>query len=1096
MTKKIIQTCDIVMEVTWLLALVSIPIYFNIYTSRVFEPDKITLFRSLVLVMLVAWFTKGLTRLAVEREAARERVGPRRTLRSREATEIIYPPDGEVIGPDTRPFPQNVLRRPLMLFSFFLGFAYVLSTIFSITPGVSWWGSYQRLQGTYSFLSYVLFFLVIAFNMRERRQVERLTSFVLLGNMPVALYGLLQHYKADPLPWQGDVVFRVTSSMGNAIFISAYLIMVVPLLIYRIVTTGRWLLENRTQANRYFRGRNRDTALSWVALYGCFIIFLVGLFFVILNFSANYRPEDTGGVALASDLPRLAGDSASAESRALIGNESIGPWWALPIGILFSFGLFFLFTVRRRGTDSNYLFRLFEFGAYLTLILIVVLTILYSQSRGPEAGVLAGVFVFFPLLFWRRKAWKWLIGWLGVGLIGGGLLVMFNLPIGSTPLEPLFKVARQNDQIARLGQFFETNDGTGKVRQLIWKTVLEAVGDAAKEEPARLIVGYGPESLYNVSPRHYQAELGQIEARNAIPDRSHNGYLDALVTTGVLGLITYIIFVLAFFYYSLRLLWRTNRFDYQVLLVGLISVMVAHQIEIQTGIQIVATWMMFWTISALVVVLSGLIFGRWDAFGLKATAIDEPVLDVPNAGPVELSAAASVAEQPEPALVGKNAKKGNNPATKGKATTRNDRPKEPTKETGGARNNGPARPLGGTRRSGPVYATSAADLDLRLPEGPVRVWFWAVVGVVGVVALAYAWFGNILPILADTVYKQGSNLASVQQWRRAAPHFEQALIYAPNEDFYALYTGQSYLEIAQSLSKEATTDKTKQTSMLAYLGASERELLRANKIAPLNPDHYANLARLYTRWADLEPGRAAEFYKRSVAEYELVVKDYAPRNPRLWGELALAQANIATNRNDPDLNGSPIVDKPLLDKALLSAEQAVKLDDKYDFTRLLLGDIYRYSGRQAEAGVQYLALAQIDPHQLASDARFARRVQSMAQSPQVPVEKALAIFDPVKAETITDKSKVTNEKGFAWLGRGMIYYYKNNLEEAQQALSSSVNFASSDPFAHAFLALVYRRTGQANLAESEAAQARDLAGKVPQNAQQAQQAIDLLLRSQ
>ena len=69
MTKKIIQTCDIVMEVTWLLALVSIPIYFNIYTSRVFEPDKITFFRSLVLVMLVAWAAKGIARVAADRAA-------------------------------------------------------------------------------------------------------------------------------------------------------------------------------------------------------------------------------------------------------------------------------------------------------------------------------------------------------------------------------------------------------------------------------------------------------------------------------------------------------------------------------------------------------------------------------------------------------------------------------------------------------------------------------------------------------------------------------------------------------------------------------------------------------------------------------------------------------------------------------------------------------------------------------------------------------------------------------------------------------------------------------------------------------------------
>src|SRR5690606_17951074 len=51
---------------------------------------------------------------------------------------------------------------------------------------------------------------------------------------PVSLYGLLQHYRLDPLPWGGDTTFRVASTMGNPIFVAAYLIMVVPLTIARL----------------------------------------------------------------------------------------------------------------------------------------------------------------------------------------------------------------------------------------------------------------------------------------------------------------------------------------------------------------------------------------------------------------------------------------------------------------------------------------------------------------------------------------------------------------------------------------------------------------------------------------------------------------------------------------------------------------------------------------------------------------------------------------------------------------------------------------------------------------------------------------------
>ena len=1118
MAKRIIRTCELIMEICWLLALVSIPIYFNIYTSRVFEPDKITLFRSLVLVMVVAWLSKGIARLAIDWQAAQP-TGPGGVRKNRAAPveEIIYPADGEVVGPDERPFPQNVIRRPLMPFAFVLAFVYLITTVFSIVPGISWWGSYQRLQGTYTFLSYFIFFLVIVFNMRERRQLERLISFVLLGNIPVALYGLLQHYKADPLQWQGDVVLRVTSTMGNAIFISAYLIMVAPLVLYRAMTTGQWLLRNRAQAGKYLRGRQRDTALSWVTLYACFLVFLVGVFFVVLNFNANYRPDSTPGVAQASDAAQLLGnDSAAAEARSLIGNGSVGPWWALPIGIVISFSLFFLFTVRRRGTDSNYLFRLFEFGGYLTLLVIVFLTIFYSQSRGPEVGVLVGVFVFFPLIFWRRKLWKWLIGWLAVGLVAAGILVLFNLPAGTTPLEPIFKVVRQNEQIARLGTIFNANDGTGQVRQLIWKTVLEAMGDAAKNEPARLLVGYGPESLYNVSPRHYQPELAHIEARNAIPDRSHNGYLDALVTTGVVGLAAYIALVVAFLFYAVRFLRRTERFEYQVLLAALISIMIAHQIEIQTGIQIVSTWMMFWTSGAILLVTGGLIYGRWDMIGAKAALVEttlpveepapapieeaEPVLTTNNkVGKKNAKAVAvpipTVVAEAEPELVARSVKKGQSSKdTKNKEAVVNGRTKtslnasraKEREQGGSVVRNAPVIPTRPGRKAGPIIANAFTEPEYVGGSRPVKGWFWAGVGVLAIIALIYAWLGNLLPILGDTVYKQGSNLGQVSQWTRATPYLEEASILSPNEDFYSLYLGQAYLEIAQSQAK----DKVK---LEYYLNKSEAELLRANKLAPLNPDHYANLARLYTRWADLEPERANEMLTKSVQRYQQVVTNYAPRNARLWAEYAAAEASLATRGQDTSIvGGTNTLDKPHKDKAIEAGLASVKLDSTYDFNRLVLGDVYRFAGQTDDAGVQYAALAGIDSHQLAVDERYALRMQNLAASkgvgpgqavsdlaasrktfvlaPAVAMAYDKAGLDPVKLQPAT-------EQAATYTARGMVQFYQNSFEAARVSLTNGSKLDTNDPYSHTYLSLIYKRLGQPTQAQNEAAQARAIAGQ-------------------
>ncbi|MCZ7667759.1 MAG: hypothetical protein M5U34_11365 [Chloroflexi bacterium] len=124
---------------------------------------------------------------------------------------------------------EALWRIPFVLPVFALVVVYLLSTLFSVTPAVSLLGSYQRLQGTYSTLSYITIFALVAATMRRREQVSRLVTFIIITSIPVAFYGLLQHFDLDPLPWGGDVTVRVAGHMGNAIFIAAYLIMAAPL---------------------------------------------------------------------------------------------------------------------------------------------------------------------------------------------------------------------------------------------------------------------------------------------------------------------------------------------------------------------------------------------------------------------------------------------------------------------------------------------------------------------------------------------------------------------------------------------------------------------------------------------------------------------------------------------------------------------------------------------------------------------------------------------------------------------------------------------------------------------------------------------------
>ncbi|MCX6017551.1 MAG: O-antigen ligase family protein, partial [Chloroflexi bacterium] len=191
--------CDRIIEMGWLAAAIVVPLFFDIYSSRVFEPDKLTTLRSIALIMVLAWLVKWIE----------ERKNPTRGTRLN-------------------------LRTPLVLPTLLLVSVYIISSILSVAPRTSLLGSYQRLQGTYTTFSYIIVFFMVLQGLRTRAQLERLLAVIVLTSFPIAVYGGLQRMKIDPLPWGGDTVERVASNMGNSIFVAAYLIMTFFVTVYKI----------------------------------------------------------------------------------------------------------------------------------------------------------------------------------------------------------------------------------------------------------------------------------------------------------------------------------------------------------------------------------------------------------------------------------------------------------------------------------------------------------------------------------------------------------------------------------------------------------------------------------------------------------------------------------------------------------------------------------------------------------------------------------------------------------------------------------------------------------------------------------------------
>ena len=575
MPTKVSNYCDKVIEAGWLAALVVVPLFFNVWSSRVFEPDKLAFLRSIALIMIAAWVIK-----TMERAMAHGGGGPK----DREAAPGLL---------------EKWLRVPVVLPTLLLVAVYLLCTATSIAPGISFWGSYQRLQGAYTTLSYITIFFLMLGNLRTKHQLDRLLNVAIITSLPVALYGLLQHNQLDPLPWQGDVTFRVASNMGNSIFVAAYLIMIVPLTFERLVRSAASAVEGHAAPVRTIFGVG------------------IGLLFCM----------------------------------QVIAWALVGFTRGLLIGLIFMVTMS-LFSVYLRRPLAPFL----RMGTYALVLAAQLVCIFFTQSRGPLLGIL-GAIPFF-LLLWtiikRRRG-------LSLAIVGSAAVLAFVLLLLNIPSTP-FPGFRKIPYIGRLGRILETGSGTGKVRVLIW----DGAVDLITSDPVRTVIGYGPESMYVAYNKFYPPELAHYEARNASPDRAHNETLDALITTGLIGFVVYMLLFSSIFYYALKWLglvntrrqtgvfaaltaggavlglllprfaegsWRfagvglpagliVGFFTYlvvhvacyeiqergqskedQLLLAALLACIIAHFIEIHFGIAIAATRTYFWVTTAIMVLL-------------------------------------------------------------------------------------------------------------------------------------------------------------------------------------------------------------------------------------------------------------------------------------------------------------------------------------------------------------------------------------------------------------------------------------------------------------------------------------------------------------
>src|SRR5262249_32352867 len=117
----------------------------------------------------------------------------------------------------------DLWRAPLVLPLVLLAACYGVRTVVSIAPRMSLLGAYERGQGLIALCSYLTFFLLVRQELKTPAQWERLRFGLLLTSVPVSLYAILQRVGRDPFSFSSRFLERSSSTMGNPIFLGAYL---------------------------------------------------------------------------------------------------------------------------------------------------------------------------------------------------------------------------------------------------------------------------------------------------------------------------------------------------------------------------------------------------------------------------------------------------------------------------------------------------------------------------------------------------------------------------------------------------------------------------------------------------------------------------------------------------------------------------------------------------------------------------------------------------------------------------------------------------------------------------------------------------------
>lgn len=554
--------CDKIIRGILILIVIIIPVFFWLPLYDTFDLAKLTLLYALSLIILAMWLIKAIASKEIK-------------------------------------LSRTPLDLPILAF---LGI-HILATLTSVSPVLSLFGFYKRYEGLLPMTTYIFLFYVVVNFMNTPKLVTRLIKAMIMTAVIIAIYGIFQHFGQDPFKWSFSAKERVFGTFGNPVFLSAYLIMILPLGLAMFL-----LREKPPKFQHHLKNITSDKVKK------------------IPHKSKKMKKKET--ISPYEELVLTWHKRFNTCKDICLGFFNfLTPWW-YRISII---SLFLCFTyTKTRATiigfeGSMFIFYLltcgllFSFTFYGTIIFcsflgFFIILKCFSSTHITVlllGGIFIGLFSFGPLIFKSLFSPKILIKnrleTTILVLVLVSITVYYNITpetsVVSRVIGTIIKTEPTKVQLTSIDEGKkELTTIERNIQQALPTPEIKFTG-GAQEERIALWKRTGEIIVKDRKNFFLGIGLDALQLMNIGTDKAHNDILDMTVTRGIIGLIIYFWVLITYFWISFKKAFHQQETSKKLLISAFLTCELGYLIQNQFSFGLVTILLHFWLVMGMTMVI-------------------------------------------------------------------------------------------------------------------------------------------------------------------------------------------------------------------------------------------------------------------------------------------------------------------------------------------------------------------------------------------------------------------------------------------------------------------------------------------------------------